>query len=440
MLEDKLNDMKKINALKPLPMYPDIEKAEDLEELWENVIKDSLPDKNIVVQWHTVLKEYIKQKNVAFCLRAYGSPSGNSPILRRGFLNKVFSDGVELFETFYVDNSFPTYFYAIAKDGYAPKDLDELKSIILNRTIPCGFFHTRAEQELSVYHKGDNPGMSKKGYKLAHIFPAGENYDSAAGYNKISDYCDSIFPRGDRKEWKNVSSIGEYYRPIHINDEAQLEKVRNYAVAHFLRSVHPINYFLVPKKSKRDKATGIMQTNIYWHDSANPGVEKDEIGEYSRLIEYVAAKIKDIYKDTDVYQEFLDLIYPTGSCIDPKEVNVTIDAEYAIGIWQKKIGSTPIHTSTGSKSTPSLKSVSTTRTNRKHPAVDIEFIPNDLNLFEIELLNKKSAKITLIYKDGHTLVDNWDARRYTSNLMKRINDKLWNEPDRDNIVKAVFEV
>jgi hypothetical protein len=80
------------------------------------------------------------------------------------------------------------------------------------------------------------------------------------------------------------------------------------------------------------------------------------------------------------------------------------------------------------------------RTNRKHPPVDIELIPSNPDVFEKELLNKKNAKITLIYKDGHTVVDNWDARRYTSNLMKRINDKLWNEPDRDNIEKAIFEV
>ena len=81
-----------------------------------------------------------------------------------------------------------------------------------------------------------------------------------------------------------------------------------------------------------------------------------------------------------------------------------------------------------------------TRTIRKHPPVDIELIPSDLDVFEKELLNKKKAKITLIYADGHALEDKWDARKYTSNLMKRINDKLWNEPDRDHIVKAVFEV
>ena len=449
-LKEKLNAIDKTSTVKSLNKYPDVETAKDLDELWKKVIEPNLPDKDAVKQWHKILMDYISQDDATFSIRRFGSRSKKetSMVLRRGFLNKVYVNGTESFNTFYVDNGFPAYFYSMAKDGYAPEDWKEFKSLIDNFSFPCGYIQTRVEKQLAAYKCGTNPGVSYNGYKIAHIFSAGEKYSIAAGYAKVGDFCKAVFPRGDRDEWKHDRlSMGQPCRPIRINDVTEADRIRKFVVAHFLRTVHPINYFLVPNKTNtRDEASGIIKTNIYWHDYDNSGKEENEIGEYPKLVEYVAAKIKDIYKNVkgdsgkSIYDEFLNLIYPTGNCINPTGVNVTIDAEYAIGIWQKKIGSVSVPLTASSKSTPSSVSTSKTRTNRKHPHVDIEFIPSDPIVFEKELLIKKSSKITLIYKDGHTLVDNWDARRYTSNLMKRINDKLWNEPDRDNIVKAVFEV
>ncbi len=449
-LQEKLRDIKRTSTLNKLNEYPVVEIAKDLDELWEKVIEPNLPVKSAVEQWHRVLKDYVEQENVAFSIRRFGSRTKkeNSLVLRRGFLNKVFVNGHESFSTFYVDNAFPAYFYSMAKDGYAPSDWKEFKELVDNFEFPCGFIQTSAEQELAAYHRGTNPEISYKGYKIAHIFSAGEKYSNTVGYAKIGDFCKEVFPRGDRDEWhRHVLPTGQHYRPILLDDVAKAKKIRSFAVAHFLRTVHPINYFLVPNKTNtRDECSGIIKTNIYWHDYDNGCQEQNEIGEYSKLVEYVAAKIKDIYKDVlgnsgkSIYAEFLDLIYPTGNCIDPKEVNVTIDAKYAIGLWQKKIGSVPVHKTTGSKAGTASKTSSKVRKIRKHPPVSIELIPNDPDAFEKELLNKKKAKITLTYADGHTLVDNWDARRYKSDLMKRINDKLWNEPDRDQIVKAVFEV
>ena len=354
--------IKRIATLKPLIQYPNVETAKDFEELWDKIIKPSLPDKNIVVQWHNVLMKYVKLNNAIFTLRAYYTPSGNSPILRRGFLNKTVICGKNSFETFYVDNSFPTYFYAMAKKGYAPKDEIELYDMMEKREIPCGFFQSGAEKELAAYIKGPNPGIGLKGYKLAHIFSAGENYDTIAEYRTISSFCDAIFPRGERVEWENnKTAMGEYYRLVHFKDYNEAEKIREFSVAHFLRSVHPINYFLVPnKKNSRDEASGVIKTNIYWHNYDNGGVEKNEIGEYTKLIEFVAAKIKEIYKDTNVYEEFLKLIYPTGSCINPIETNVNIDARFSVGIWKEKIGSGPLV----SKSSSKIKTSSSTKTGR----------------------------------------------------------------------------
>lgn len=341
-LIEKLKNIKNTSTVSPLNEYPDIKTAKDLDTLWINVIEPNLPSKSTIEKWHNILMEYIKQSDAVFCLRAYASPSGNSPILRRGFLNKVFIAGNEAFETFYVDNGFTAYFYSMAKDGYVPKDCNEFKSLIKSREFPCSFIQTNSEKQLAAYFKGINPEISKKGYKIAHIFSAGDNYNDQSNFHSIGEFCEKIFPRGERSDWSNTTSAGHHYRRIDFHNTDEVNAIKAFAIAHFLRTVHPINYFLVPNKPNRyDEATNILKTNIYWYEK---GTEFDEIGEYPALIEYVAAKIKARYGK--IYDEFLSLIYPTGICIDPKEVNINIDAEYAIGLWQKKAGSAIISSKT----------------------------------------------------------------------------------------------
>jgi hypothetical protein len=146
-LKEKLKNIKNTSTVSPLNEYPDIKTAKDLDTLWINVIEPNLPSKSTIEKWHNILMEYIKQSDAVFCLRAYASPSGNSPILRRGFLNKVFIAGNEAFETFYVDNGFTAYFYSMAKDGYVPKDCNEFKSLIKSREFPCSFIQTNSEKQ-----------------------------------------------------------------------------------------------------------------------------------------------------------------------------------------------------------------------------------------------------------------------------------------------------
>ena len=134
-----------------------------------------------------------------------------------------------------------------------------------------------------------------------------------------------------------------------------------------------------------------------------------------------------------MYQEFLELIFPIDNCIDPEGDNVQIDAEYAIGIWQKKIGSTPVTT---------LSTKPKTRALHKYPPVIIELIPNDPEVFKKELLIKKQAKFELTFTDGSVVAYNWNAYKFSadSQLIDNIKSKLNHRTDRDKIVKAVFEV
>ena len=334
-LIEKLDNIAKTSTVKSLNRYPDVETAKDFDELWDKVIEPNLPNKNAVIGWHNLLMKYVQQDNAVFTLRACAS--GDHP--RRGCLNQVIVNGKPTFGTFCIDNGIPTYIYAMAKDKFVPELTEFNEMMIHNCSFPFGWNITSEEKEITAYPKGKNPRISDKGYKLAHIFPAGKEYRDDVEYKTITKFWEAEFPKGDVSDWKqHMLSNGKYYRPIYINDESKVKKVRSFAVAHFLRSVHPLNFFLVPKKSNtRDEDSRILKTNIYYKD--HNGKEQNEIGEYSKLIEYVAAKIKDIYKDTNVYQEFLNLIFPIDNYIDLKAYNVQIAAEYAIDIWKRDNGS-----------------------------------------------------------------------------------------------------
>ena len=341
-LEEKLDNIAKTSTVERLKA----DTAKDFDELWKKVIEPNLPDKDSVIGWHNLLMQYIQQDNAVFTLRCYPD--------RRGFLNKVFVHNKESFETFYTDNSVPFYFYSMAKDGFVPNIAEFNDAMINNRMFPCSYFPSKG-----VYPQGKNHGINSKGYKLAHIFSTGENYDKKAGYTSITNFCEAEFPNANITKWNSVLPNGKYYRRIDIDDHPKAETVRAFAVAHFLRSVYPLNYFLVPMTTGiEDKESKIKKTNIYWYD--NEGREREEIGENSELIEYVASKIKSMYENEfgksgkSVYQEFLDLIFPIGNCLDPGGANVEINAEYAIDIWERKKGGLTSPTTT-------TKSVSTTR-------------------------------------------------------------------------------
>ena len=258
-LIEKLDNIAKTSTVKSLKKYPDVETAKDFDELWKKVIEPNLPEKDVVIEWHNLLMKYIKQSNAVFSLRAYGSGDA-----RRGFLNKVYINDEESFETFYTDNSVPFYFYSMAKDGFVPSLTEFNDAMIKNRTFPYGYFPSSSGKKFAAYPVGKNPDINTKGYKLAHIFSAGENYSDAARYKEISKFCNVEFPRGVMADWSHRTlSNGKHYRRIDIDDNQKPETVRAFAVAHFLRSVHPLNYFLVPLRTgKADAVYEIKKTNI----------------------------------------------------------------------------------------------------------------------------------------------------------------------------------
>ena len=231
--------------------------SKTIKEFFDTCIEPNLPKKETIIGWDKLLDKYVNDPEAIFFVRKYGSASNkNWNNIRRGFLTK-FLDG---FQYVYVDNFYAHYIYLMAINNYVP-EYSEFKSFILSRQIPYGFMQTSEENPHQAFPKGKTVPLNTKGWKLAHLYSVNENY--------TFDYKteqDTLFPLGDITEWKIQ---GNYDYPIKLANAKLSDTQKNWIKAHFIRFVHPINYFLVPKqKSEQDEVN-------------------NNIGEYEPLITYV---------------------------------------------------------------------------------------------------------------------------------------------------------
>ena len=423
----KIIEINTSSTLKPLITG----NATNFDELWEKIIEPNLPKKQAVEGWHKILIDYIKRDNAVFFMRAFGgylSKTKDKTVLRRGFYNLTNYN----FSAFYGDNFFTSFFYSMALDGFVPNK-EEFYNAMISRKFPCGFMQTNTEKQYAAFINGKNPEIAKKGYKIAHIFSAGKDYNDSCPYKTIGDFCNNHFPRDKNVDWNNIKndSFGQFhYRMVNFNSCEEADKVKKFLIAHFLRTVHPINYFLVPKKSNtKDKSSGIRKTNIYWMDGTN---EKDEIGENPELIKYVASKIKSLYGK--IYDEYLEYIYPIIDNSLPE--NKTINAKYGIDIWKNKIVN---------QDTSSIKKVNT-KTIKSASIISKKKIekvlsPFDINSFIDNLNEKHQITMEIFYIDGSCINENWNAQKITKeNLWSNIYSRVGHRKDKEKIEKVVFKV
>lgn len=371
-LEAKIDSISKTSNVVTLPNG----KASDYDELWTNIIEPNLPKYETIKGWHNILIKYIKEDFNVFPLRIFGSYVGKNKDehnLRRGFYNETNLN----FDTFYVDNFFTSYFCAMAIDNYVPS-YEEFKKSLINRTFPCGYLQTTTEIKKAAFKKGKDPRIQYKGYKIAHIFDAGQKFNSSNNVNTIGKFCSKFFPRGSYDNWK-VNKSGFNSRLINI-DNKDKGFVKQFLIAHFLRIVHPINYFLVPKD-------GCISFSLN-------GITKDKIGEEPTLIAYVSTKIKALYKD--VYEDYLKYILPLPDIMIGK--NITINASYSIKKVSKPIKKTDPE-NLGRKKSDKF--------------VPIYFNPSNIDVFKNDLLKTKKAIITWVYSDGTSISTTWDAINFS---------------------------
>ena len=186
---------------------------------------------------------------------------------------------------FYTDNFFATYIQKMCLDNFVPT-LEEITNAFLLRQFPSRFGpNTAEERELMAVPQGKDPKINAAGYKLAHIIPVGKEYLYQNREVGNSVIFQQYFPKGRRGDWKKTQDQTGSYHIIYLETLPESKKI---AIAHFLRFVHPFNYFLCPKKD--------CELNN----------KCKELAEYPPLLHYVHDYMLETFGDA--YHEFLALI------------------------------------------------------------------------------------------------------------------------------------
>lgn len=246
--------------------------AQNIVEFFEKIIKPQFEKKEAIKAIHKALLEYIERPDAVFVLRLYGSDSKkNYNNLRRGFLT-VFPIGKRLV---FCDNTFAMPFAAMKICGktYTPEALSKYMN---DPTTRFGFGSTKEERELAFYNwsgNGLNINLNLQGWYLAHIVPVGKNY--------AGDNLSMLFNNPKRQDWLvNTDHIRHPKQDLTTQEETILK-------AHFLRMIHPLNSFMVPKQT------------LLAYDGKN-------IGEEPELINIVTDYLSKEFPEE--YNEFCEII------------------------------------------------------------------------------------------------------------------------------------
>jgi hypothetical protein len=333
---DNINDFN-------VPKLPD-GKANSVNELYGSLIENSLPKIETIENWHGLLLKYIQQEDAIFFIRRYASASNKDwNLIRRGFLTE-YSSGLKYV---FCDNFFAHYFYLMALHNFTPT-FDDFVEHIKSRKFPYGFMKTSEEEPFQAFPKGKTVSINTAGWKLAHLYSVNQN-DYNFDYKKISM---ELFPRGNQNDWRNNN--GNDY-PSRFIEKANTNELRKISIAHFLRLVHPINYFLVPK-------TTLSNLNI---------------GESPELISFMREKAYSRYKN--ILTEYENIILSKQMEIKDYH-NYSFNLEYGLGFKKSK-----------NKEEKNLKSTTKT-SSKKYVAPNDNYSMEDLSIIKAYLIDALSFR------------------------------------------------
>lgn len=277
--------------------------AENATDFFNQIIKWQFQHKATIQAIHKALLEYVKRPDAVFAIRLYGSaPREKYFLLRRGFLSE-YQDGLK---TLFCDNTFAMPFAALKLHDkcYTASDLVEH----LNQSnVVCGFGSTKKERELTYYtcNSYSRINLNTSGWYLAHILPVGYNF---AGKQRLTE----VFPNPKRAEWESA--------PAHIRRVDRSFTKNEYAVlvAHFLRLVHPLNSFVIPKQ------------DYVAYDGKNLGEEQELI---NIVQDYVKAEFPEEYAELQTLMQIPEQEKVTDTV---GEIHWSV-SEYQIKKWRKEI-------------------------------------------------------------------------------------------------------
>jgi len=331
-------------------------------ECFEKLIEPRLPAVEVVHHWHELLLKYVAQPTPTLFIRRYGKDD------RRGYLS-LDENG---FGYVYCDNYFAQLIAEQVLAGRCPS-LADLNDAIADRTIPIGK-RISASEKLAAFRKTKSPRLNDRKWKLAHLHPVGSNYHF--NYRKESTL---LFPKGVDSQWAAPDHIRRV-SAVPANDREKM-------AAHFLRMVHPANYFLCP----------IPAVQSY---------NGKDVGEDVRLLRYV-------------HNQFC-LRY--GKLLQALEAQIMLPE---LSAWPTVTADTPLHLTLqgpgdSPKSTVSvLASVTKGEPTRKQ--VPITFNPSSEADFKAGLVVRRKAIITLTRMDGSTFSKEWNAAGFKATSSLRDN-------------------
>ncbi|EPF46901.1 hypothetical protein HMPREF1222_01482 [Treponema vincentii F0403] len=249
--------------------------ASSIEEFYENCIKTTLQkDSSIVKEWHNLLVEYSKDSESILLSRLYESRKVNGQWDTRRGMETIMNDN---FSYAFASNFFARIIYSMVYVGFVP-EYKNFKDMFINHIFSLYSFigTTDCERKYSSFvNKAYKPVFYTQGWYLAHII----SINDEQFYKFPNVNIKEILVPGKLSDWKLFNNI--YKRKLNYsftNDEKKI------IIAHFLRFIDPINYFLVPN-----------QNNI----------NVKSIGENKNVVDYILRRSFEVYGDSFI--NFLDL-------------------------------------------------------------------------------------------------------------------------------------
>lgn len=367
--------------------------------------------------------QYIEREDAIFLLRRYenGSKGGGRWNTRRSAMTR-FADG---FTYVFVSNFEPHEIYNMAFKGVVPT-AEEFARLLNNHIYPMHYDNGKSrsceEIDVSAYpHIGTvrSEVLNESKYYLAHIFSVnGTDYLWEADDTIISkDEIIEIAPRGTLSDW----DVSDGY-PIRKFDYSLNAKHKAYVIAHFLRLVDPLNYFLTPIKA----LTRVK--DISWNQN---------IGEYPELVGYVS-KVYEQRFGKECIEKYCKKAMTLPMKVNQSDLgNTSIGISYGTASQNGTQSKARIKVNGTKKKRVTKLNVNNSGVRSKQVPIILE--PLDVKIFKKLLLSKKQAKIKLTFSDGHIEIKDWNARSFTekSDVLNNIRSKTWwREKDALGIIKV----
>mgnify|MGYP000393955716 FL=1 len=356
-----------------------------------------------------MLMQYIEREDAIFLLRRYenGSKAGGRWNTRRSAMTR-FADGF----TYVFVSNFETAeeFARLLNNHIYPMHYDNGKS------RSCEEIDVSAYPHIGTVRSGV---LNESKYYLAHIFSVnGTDYLWDTDDTIISkDEINEIAPRGTLSEWAVIDGY-----PIRKFDYSLDAKQKAYVIAHFLRLVDPLNYFLTPIKA----LTSVK--DISWNQN---------IGEYPELVGYVF-KVYEQRFGKECVEKYCKKAMTLPMKVNQSDLgNTSIGISYGAASQNGRQSRARIKVNDTKKKRATKLNVNNAGIRSKQ--VPIILVPSDVGIFKKLLLSKKQAKIKLTFRDGHIEIKEWNARSFTekSDVLNNIRSKTWwRKKDSLGIIKV----